>query len=175
VQSEHDRSALLAAMSNADCLHREQLQQMGSSLREALTSERQRIQSVEQQWLTEKAELTAQLQAAQEYASSCQAYTNDAFVLLTELKSTVQGLKQCLSTVQGSFVERDADAVQMLDSVLQLRNEADVITADVKRCYEERVKSFSTVSSNVCTALQEIEEQLLRAITNDDQESAAEQ
>jgi hypothetical protein len=162
-------------MSNADALRREQLQQIGSSLREALASERQRAQSVEQQWLTDQADLTAELQAAQEYASSCHAYVNDAAVLLTELKSTVQGLKQSMSTVHDSFVERDADAVKMLDSVLQLRNEADVISAGVKRHYEEKFKSFSTVSTEVCTALQEIEEQLVHALSNEEQESEAEQ
>jgi hypothetical protein len=37
-QCEQDRSALLFAMSNADSLHREQLQQVGNSLRAALES-----------------------------------------------------------------------------------------------------------------------------------------
>jgi chromosome segregation ATPase len=159
-------------MSNADSLHREQLQQVGNSLREALATKRQQAQHAEQQWSAEKAELTASLQAAEEHVSAYQAGSNEGYALVEKLRGTVQGLKQSISEVHQVIVDRDADAAKLLDNVTKLRADAETQAGAVRRHYAESLRDYSKTSAAIYDALQDIDEQLLHAVNGDDQADA---
>jgi chromosome segregation ATPase len=169
-QCEHDRSTLLAAMSNADALHREQLQQLGSSLREALTREQQQAQQAQQQWSAEKAELTTALEAAEEQISFYSANYKEGQEFAKELRETVQGLQKSMSDADQLLKDRDAEGAKMLSSVTDLCQEADNRSRAVERHYAERRRDYSKTSAAVCTALQDMNE----ALADEDQSEADE-
>jgi chromosome segregation ATPase len=159
-QCEHDRSTLLAAMSNADALHREQLQQLGSSLREALTREQQQAQHAQQQWSTEKADLTAALEAAEEQVSAYDASFKEGLAFAKELRGTAQGLQKSMSEADQTLKDRDAEAAKMLSSVTDLSHELDNRSRAVERHYAESRRDYIKASAAVFAALQDMNEAL---------------
>jgi hypothetical protein len=152
-QCEHDRSTLLAAMSSAADLHREQLQQLGSSLREALAREQQRAQQAEPQWSAEIAELTAALQAAQQIIRAYQAKDPEA-PYDPEFIACAQAFSQGMSDLHQRCVDRHAEAARLTSRVAELRREADELQGAAQHSYVESFEDYSHTSSYICSCMQ---------------------